>query len=209
MQQDNKIIVEILRKFQWHFRTLDVCRLSFAELFNLLTIEQQRVLLSVCELDKDKVRELDTQVPAKNMLVVPYKASLYGRRFVRVTPSLWDSFCHMSVDLQRYNGKKIKIVSGYRSPAYQSLLYLKKIYRHNFDLEKTKRLIKLPGQSEHQDYKKLAVDIGDSKHTHILSKASYYWLLKNAAKYNFINSYPKDINKDGISFEPWHWRFFS
>ena len=34
----------------------------------------------------------------------------------------------------------------------------------------------------------------------------YQWLLINAKNFGFVLSYPKD-SKDGIVFEPWHWRY--
>ena len=36
--------------------------------------------------------------------------------------------------------------------------------------------------------------------------AAFSWLKNNAAKYSFELSFPPD-NHQGISYEPWHWRY--
>ena len=209
MQQDKEVIIEILNKFQWHYRRFDVCRMSFSDLLKIFNNNQSNILLKTCFLSIKDIEILDSQIPSKDLLINPYQFSLYSKRFVRVNPSLWDSFKNMSRELTKYNGRKAKIVSGYRSPAYQSMLYLKEIYVHKFNIEATKKIIKLPGQSQHQDYENLAIDIRDTKSRQMLSNSSYDWLMQNSEKYKFINTYPNAKNKDGIIYEPWHWHFIS
>jgi zinc D-Ala-D-Ala carboxypeptidase len=67
-----------------------------------------------------------------------------------------------------------------------------------------------PGHSEH--HTGYAVDIGDGatpttnlQATFDQTKA-YQWLEANAARFSFEMSFPKD-NAQGVSYEPWHWRF--
>ena len=36
--------------------------------------------------------------------------------------------------------------------------------------------------------------------------AAFNWMENNAAKYSFEMSFPKD-SPQGISYEPWHWRY--
>ena len=38
------------------------------------------------------------------------------------------------------------------------------------------------------------------------NRPAYAWLVEHAADFGFENSFPKD-NVQGISFEPWHWRY--
>jgi D-alanyl-D-alanine carboxypeptidase len=67
-----------------------------------------------------------------------------------------------------------------------------------------------PGFSEHSTG--YAFDIGDRRSPQFNLSVSftqtnaYQWLRQNAARYQFILSFPKD-NPQGVSFEPWHWRF--
>jgi D-alanyl-D-alanine carboxypeptidase len=67
-----------------------------------------------------------------------------------------------------------------------------------------------PGYSEH--HTGYAIDIGDGNapatnlETSFADTAAFRWLEKNALKYSFELSFPSD-NKQGVSYEPWHWRF--
>ena len=67
-----------------------------------------------------------------------------------------------------------------------------------------------PGYSEH--HTGYAIDIGDGNapatnlETDFADTAAFRWLEQNALKYSFELSFPPD-NKQGVSYEPWHWRF--
>lgn len=67
-----------------------------------------------------------------------------------------------------------------------------------------------PGYSEH--HTGYAIDIGDGNTpaTNLSPEfdktAAFQWLEKNAAFYSFELSFPKN-NPQGVTYEPWHWRF--
>lgn len=67
-----------------------------------------------------------------------------------------------------------------------------------------------PGYSEH--HTGYAIDIGDANapHTNLdvsfEDTAAFAWLQANAPRFSFELSFTKD-NLQGISYEPWHWRF--
>lgn len=67
-----------------------------------------------------------------------------------------------------------------------------------------------PGYSEH--HTGYAVDLGDGNApaTHLeptfANTAAFRWLEKNALRYSFELSFPPN-NEQGVSYEPWHWRF--
>lgn len=67
-----------------------------------------------------------------------------------------------------------------------------------------------PGYSEH--HTGYAVDLGDGYFPDADLKESFEntpafkWLQANAGYYSFEMSFPKD-NPQGVSYEPWHWRF--
>lgn len=67
-----------------------------------------------------------------------------------------------------------------------------------------------PGYSEH--HTGYAVDLGDTYFPDADLKESFentpafQWLQENASHYSFELSFPKD-NPQGVSYEPWHWRF--
>lgn len=67
-----------------------------------------------------------------------------------------------------------------------------------------------PGYSEH--HTGYAIDIGDGKTSasdlspSFEQTVAFRWLQDNAPKFSFEMSFPKD-NAQGVTYEPWHWRF--
>ena len=67
-----------------------------------------------------------------------------------------------------------------------------------------------PGYSEHSTG--YAVDLGDGDDPATnLSESfeqtrAFRWLQDHAASYHFTLSFPA-LNPQGVSYEPWHWRF--
>ena len=67
-----------------------------------------------------------------------------------------------------------------------------------------------PGYSEH--HTGYAIDIGDGNapatnvEKSFADTAAFAWLKENAPKYSFELSFPPN-NEQGVSYEPWHWRF--
>lgn len=115
----------------------------------------------------------------------------------------------MIIDAER-EGMCLIVLSGYRTKEDQQKIY---------DEAKDKSIVAKSGTSEHE--KGLAVDLGgcpmidgvrnDAGERLELKNdfetlPEYQWLLKNAAKYGFKQSYPEG-NKSGFPFEAWHWRY--
>lgn len=110
-------------------------------------------------------------------------------------------------------GRKVFVLSGYRSPAYQLVVFLETLEENEFDMKSTVKRVALPGCSEHGVPKRQAIDFTTFK----LGKNStddpafertkeYRWLLKRAGEFGFYLSYPRG-NKQGVMFEPWHWHY--
>lgn len=101
-------------------------------------------------------------------------------------------------------------LSGFRSLEEQKRLFFEVKQQRGQVVSKRAQVSAPPGYSEH--HTGYAIDIGDAKSpgTHLSpafgKTAAYQWLAKNAAYYNFELSFPKD-NLQGVSYEPWHWRF--
>jgi len=70
-----------------------------------------------------------------------------------------------------------------------------------------------PGHSEHQtglafDLIKKGVSYPTLGQYRYQNTKEFKWLCKNAHKFGFINSFPKDKTSiTGFAFEPWHWRY--
>jgi D-alanyl-D-alanine carboxypeptidase len=101
-------------------------------------------------------------------------------------------------------------ISGFRSIQEQEQLFFKVGAQRNQTPAERAALSAPPGYSEH--HTGYAVDIGDGavpatnlSPTFENTKA-FAWLQSNAARFGFELSFPRD-NLQGVSYEPWHWRF--
>lgn len=107
-------------------------------------------------------------------------------------------------------GVSLVPISGFRSIADQKYLYFDVKAERNQDAAERAKVSAPPGYSEH--HTGYAVDIGDGNAPALnLSQdfdkaAAYRWLKANANRYSFELSFPKN-NRQGVSYEPWHWRY--
>lgn len=110
----------------------------------------------------------------------------------------------------RASGIKLEVISGFRSLEEQQRLFFEVKEQRGQQVSKRAEVSAPPGYSEH--HTGYAIDIGDANfpNTHLNqafeNTPAYQWLAKNAAYYSFELSFPKD-NLQGVSYEPWHWRF--
>ncbi|MGY6529470.1 MAG: M15 family metallopeptidase [Cyanobacterium sp.] len=101
-------------------------------------------------------------------------------------------------------------ISGFRSVSEQEFLFFEVKEQRNQDARQRAEVSAPPGHSEH--HTGYAVDIGDGNNPSTNLQESfentpaYRWLEANASRYSFELSFPRD-NLQGISYEPWHWRF--
>ena len=120
----------------------------------------------------------------------------------------YEAYSTLNQAMQNEIGKKVLVLSGHRSVARQVFTFFDILERkYNFDVSKTIKRICFPNYSEHVCMKKQAVDYKteDSTISDDFNKTKEYeWLQKNAARFNFYESYPKDNNL-GMIYEPWHW----
>ncbi|KAI9129750.1 D-alanyl-D-alanine carboxypeptidase family protein [Acaryochloris sp. CCMEE 5410] len=103
-------------------------------------------------------------------------------------------------------GLDIKAVSGFRSVAVQQSIWDNKVA--SASPEVVALTSAPPGHSEH--HTGLAVDVGNNQNSSLdrswARTSEYAWMQANAGKYGFELSFPEG-NSQGVSFEPWHWRF--
>lgn len=101
-------------------------------------------------------------------------------------------------------------ISGFRSVKDQEQLFFGVSAQRNQTPAERAALSAPPGHSEH--HTGYAVDVGDGRvpatnlQTNFDNTKAYQWLQANAARFSFEMSFPKD-NVQGVSYEPWHWRF--
>jgi D-alanyl-D-alanine carboxypeptidase len=101
-------------------------------------------------------------------------------------------------------------ISGFRSVSEQQYLFFDVKAQRGQAAAERATVSAPPGYSEH--HTGYAVDIGDGNvpATHLSPKfentAAFKWLQANAPRFSFELSFPKN-NAQGVSYEPWHWRF--
>ncbi len=119
-----------------------------------------------------------------------------------------DKFLEMQRAATR-DGIDLVAVSGFRDKAYQQGLFDRNLGKMGQAIEVTK-VSAPPGYSEHHTGYALDVGDGSQPETHVEptfeTTKAFEWLQHNAGRFGFEMSFPKD-NKQGVSYEPWHWRF--
>lgn len=110
----------------------------------------------------------------------------------------------------RANGIILTPISGFRSTQAQNYLFFQVKQQRNQEARKRAEVSAPPGYSEH--HTGYAIDIGDGRSpaTHLSvsfeNTAAFQWLKRNANRYSFELSFPPN-NPQGVSYEPWHWRY--
>ena len=108
------------------------------------------------------------------------------------------------------SGVEIVVLSAFRSLSLQNDLFFGVKSDRNQSARERAMVSAPPGFSEHSTG--YAIDLGDGRapaanlSPSFDQTGAYAWLQANAAKYHFILSFPRG-NPQGVSYEPWHWRF--
>lgn len=101
-------------------------------------------------------------------------------------------------------------ISGFRSVSDQEHVFFDVKAERGQETAVRAEVSAPPGYSEH--HTGYAVDIGDGDHPgsdlqpDFEETQAFKWLKENAPRYSFEMSFPKG-NAQGVSYEPWHWRF--
>ena len=109
-----------------------------------------------------------------------------------------------------FDGIDLRVVSAYRSIDLQKQIFFGVKSERNQSAAERARVSAPPGFSEHSTG--YAVDLGDGDQpaTHLSisfeTTRAFAWLKANANRYHFTLSFPEQ-NSQGVSYEPWHWRF--
>ncbi len=110
----------------------------------------------------------------------------------------------------KLDGVDLRLLSAYRSHQLQREIFFDIKSDRNQTASERATVSAPPGYSEHSTG--YAIDLGDGARpdTHFEESfeetRAFLWLKGNAARYHFVLSFPRD-NHQGVSYEPWHWRF--
>ena len=108
------------------------------------------------------------------------------------------------------DGVDLRVLSAYRSIDLQKHIFFDVKSDRNQSAAERAQVSAPPGFSEHATG--YAVDLGDGRapganlSASFDSTAAFAWLRSNANRYHFTLSFPEG-NRQGVSYEPWHWRF--
>lgn len=120
-----------------------------------------------------------------------------------------DSFLKMQA-AARTQGLSLLPLSGFRTLDQQNHLFFEVQRQRNQDPRQRAEVSAPPGYSEH--HTGYAIDIGDGAapatnlSTSFEKTRAFQWLRQNAHRFSFEMSFPPN-NPQGVSYEPWHWRF--
>jgi len=128
---------------------------------------------------------------------------------IYVHKEIYENFKEMQF-MAAQRGVSLQLLSGYRSIDLQrDIFYENKSIRNQTAVERS-MVSAPPGYSEHSTG--YAIDVGDGNYpdTHFEVEfeqtPAFKWMKRFAPKYHFILSFPPN-NKQGVTYEPWHWRF--
>jgi LAS superfamily LD-carboxypeptidase LdcB len=199
----------------------NLASLSFREIYAPLNESQKKFLKQFETLDANS---LSVKIPylgiadgnEQFVILTGQKIKIKGQ--IQILPPQFlpkdvnQSYTQMMDAMQKDIGKRLYIESAYRSSAYQLYIFIDSLKNHKYSIRETVKYVALVGFSEHGCPRRQALDFinedginGDGCPEQFEALAEYAWLTKNAKRFNFVLSYPKDA-KDGITYEPWHWR---
>ena len=108
------------------------------------------------------------------------------------------------------DGVDLRLLSGFRSIDLQESIFFDVASERNQTAEERARVSAPPGYSEHSTGYAIDLGDGDAPETNLSVSFedtwSFRWLQDHAARYHFVLSFPYG-NRQGVSYEPWHWRF--
>lgn len=146
--------------------------------------------------------------PDRLMIVSSYTA-LQEQRFEQMQDDAALALFQL-IDSARRDGVWIVPISGFRDYQRQHMLFQLQTAQVDGSEAGAARTVAPPGYSEH--HTGLAVDLADGMARAMdLSLAfgdteAFQWLLRHAHDFGYELSFPAN-NSQGISYEPWHWRF--
>jgi D-alanyl-D-alanine carboxypeptidase len=148
------------------------------------------------------------QADSKQMVMISSYATGEYQRFEFMHPVAAKALMKM-IYAARDETVWIVPVSAFRTTKAQETLFKAQIERRG-SIEAAKKLSAPPGYSEH--HTGLAIDLGDGNFPkqdikeEFEKTQAYQWMTHHAQEFGFELSFPRN-NKQGVSYEPWHWRY--
>ena len=180
---------------------------------SLTLLANKSVLLKTKSSD-DSIKTIDRNLNNSLLGHLPYPEAskedlVLFSQGIYVHKDIYDNLREMQ-SLAAQRGISLQLLSGYRSINLQrDIFYENKSIRNQTAVERSRDSAP-PGYSEHSTG--YAIDVGDGNYpdTHFEVEfeqtPAFKWMKRFASKYHFVLSFPPN-NKQGVTYEPWHWRF--
>lgn len=139
--------------------------------------------------------------------MLPIGLSRDGRFLHKAQPETVEAFRRMR-DAARQDNAELIVLWAFRAAVLQQQQFEEA--QQKYGRREALRWLAPPGYSEHQTG--WALDVGDGAdpeaddNPQFERTAAFRWLQKNAGQYGFELSF-RPNNWQGVSYEPWHWRF--
>lgn len=148
------------------------------------------------------------QADFNQLITISSYATGEYQRYEYLTPEAGKALMKM-VYAARDKGVWIVPVSGFRTITEQEKLFQRQIEKRGSP-ELAAKFSAPPGYSEH--HTGYAIDLADGHFpkrdvtNQFATTKAFQWLTLHAKEFGFELSFPKN-NSQGVSYEPWHWRF--
>jgi len=145
---------------------------------------------------------------SKQMMIFASYAQDKNQRFEKLAPETAQALMKM-IYTARDEGVWLVPVSGFRTVKTQEKLFKAQIKRRG-SVEAAAKVSAPPGYSEH--HTGFAIDLTDGNFPKkdltidFENTNAYKWLTRHAQDFGFELSFPPN-NLQGLSYEPWHWRY--
>lgn len=196
--------------------------IGFPELFRLCSRREKMLLKKFLKLDPHRLGfkgiRYGITAPPKGLIAIrreriPNTNAFLSNGVHFLPQNVHEAYRRMNRAMLHDIGRRVFVLSGYRSPAYQLVVFLETLRKNDFDMKRTAKRVALPGHSEHGAPRTQAIDFTTSalrgKGTDSVAferTAEYEWLKKRGGEFGFALSYPRG-NRSGVMFEPWHWHY--
>ncbi len=225
MKLDQQIIQSVLKKitnYRESSSSQDLPTLTFEQFYALLSPEEVTFCKQFVKIDPHTlgflgpylgIEEVPKDLVAINGQSYTRNGELHTMSTKYYPATAWVEFQKLQKAISKEIGSTLMINSGYRSPAYQVIVFFSILENNDFDLQAVGKRVALPGYSQHGSATCPAADVinqdglPDSENPQDFAKTKEYdWLIKNATTFGFRLSYPEN-NEFGVIFEPWHWQW--
>lgn len=168
------------------------------------TLAQWQQLWQSLGVPADYIRRAEQRIQTSPSRLVVIGRAPKERRMLRLAPAAARAWRQMNAAANNDSVTLIPL-SAYRRVARQTRIIRRKLAAGQ-TIATILRVNAIPGCSEHHTGR--ALDFGAPDHlqleTSFARTREFRWLKKHATKFGFHLSYPRG-NRQGITYEPWHW----